>query len=91
MDTWLKFLGFLSVIAAFIGVPMVLFYVIPPLGRAIGRRLEGTPVPSDELSALRSEVEELRALASRVPELEERVDFAERMLAQGREPSRLEG
>jgi len=67
--------------------------VLWPLMRAIGRRIEGKAM-SDP--ALREEVEQLRArlgevdqLQHRVMELEERVDFAERLLAQRREPERL--
>lgn len=47
-----------------------------PIGRAISRRLEGeTPLASDDVIA---ELEDLRA---RMLELEERVDFSERLLA----------
>ena len=38
----------------------------------------------DELQELQAEVAELRALPERVAELEERLDFAERLLAQHR-------
>lgn len=55
-----------------------------PLGKAIGRRLEGTPLPTDETTgSLLDEMDELR---HRVAELEERVDFSERLLA--RQPER---
>lgn len=70
--------------------------VLYPLMRAIGRRLEGKP--SGSTAALQGEVEQLRqrvaeveAMQQRVYELEERVDFAERMLSQRREPERLGG
>lgn len=69
--------------------------VLYPLMKAIGRRLEGRSAGAD--TALRAEVEQLRsrlseveALPHRVMELEERVDFAERLLSQRREPQRLE-
>lgn len=69
--------------------------VLYPLMKAIGRRLEGRSAGADP--ALRTEVEQLRArlseveaLQHRVMELEERVDFAERLLSQRREPQRLE-
>jgi hypothetical protein len=59
----------------------VIFY---PIMRALGRRLEG----KGSADALRAEVEQLQArlgdvdhLQHRVAELEERIDFAERMLA----------
>jgi Tfp pilus assembly protein PilO len=61
--------------------------VLWPLARALARRLEGRGA-SDP--ALRSEVEQLHqrlaevdAMQQRVAELEERVDFAERLLARG--------
>lgn len=43
----------------------------------------------DELNTLRAEVEALRELPPRIAELEERLDFAERMLTQQREAERL--
>lgn len=64
-----------------------------PLIRALARRIEGRSVPDQ---ALQAEVEELRArvadLEQRqgvVHELEERMDFTERLLAQQREQARL--
>jgi hypothetical protein len=44
--------------------------------------------PSGDLQSLRSEVDELRSLTPRMAELEERLDFAERLLAQ-RDAERL--
>ena len=41
--------------------------------------------PSEELRELQREVDELRALPGRLAELEERLDFAERLLARERE------
>lgn len=41
--------------------------------------------PVEDLRELQREVDELRALAPRLVELEERVDFAERLLARGGE------
>lgn len=68
--------------------------VLFPLMRAIARRIEGKTQGADP--ALRGEVDELRArlgeveaLQLRVADLEERLDFAERMLAQRREADRL--
>lgn len=67
--------------------------ILWPIMRALGRRLEGRG--SGEM-ALRGEVEQLQqrvgdmeALQFRVQELEERLDFAERLLTRG-EPDRLE-
>jgi hypothetical protein len=66
--------------------------ILWPLMRAFGRRLEGKGNPDP---ALRAEVEELHTrladmdvLQARVLELEERVDFAERLLAQTHEPQK---
>jgi hypothetical protein len=70
--------------------------VLYPLMRAIGRRLEGKSASQD--SALREEIDrlsarlgEVDALQHHVAELEERLDFTERMLAQRRETDRLSG
>jgi hypothetical protein len=57
--------------------------VLWPLRRALARRYEAL---ADHDVALRAELEELR---SRVAELEERVDFAERVQAGRRDPERL--
>lgn len=58
-----------------------------PVGKAIGRRLEhGAPAePSPEFLA---EMDEMRG---RVMELEERLDFTERMISKAREPERING
>ena len=73
--------GMAFVIAMLTTITIILW----PLMRAFGRRLEGKNVDS----ALRAEVEELHhrladmdSLQARVLELEERVDFAERVLGQ---------
>lgn len=64
-----------------------------PLARALGRRVERGGQASDaheELEGLRSRIEQLEQGQVRVAELEERLDFAERLLAQAREPDRLQ-
>jgi hypothetical protein len=63
-----------------------------PLVRAMARRLEGgggNAQLQGELEALRDRLQQLEQSQGRMGELEERVDFAERLLAQGREPDRL--
>jgi hypothetical protein len=69
--------------------------VLYPLMRAIGRRLEGKPATDpalrDEVERLNARLGDVDALHHRVMELEERLDFTERLLAQHREPNRLEG
>lgn len=69
---------------------VLLFY---PLLRALARRIEGRhqldPALLEELEQLRARVAEVEGLQHRVAELEERVDFTERMLAQRASPERL--
>jgi hypothetical protein len=52
-------------------------------------RSSGLDVPASELDAIRARLEASEALETRVAELEERVDFAERLLAQHNESERL--
>lgn len=79
---------FLIVLAALAAVTIVLF----PLIRGLARRIEGRGgMDADakaELEELRERVRRLEEGHPRLMELEERVDFAERLLAQ-REPARL--
>lgn len=66
--------------------------VLWPLVRAFARRLEGRgtdAVLRAEVEELRSRVHELESHQGRFAELEERLDFAERLLARHREPIRL--
>ena len=67
--------------------------VLWPLVRALARRLEGKgardPALQHEVEQLQQRLAEVDALHSRVAELEERLDFTERLLAQSREPDRL--
>ncbi len=56
-----------------------------PLGHAIADRFRGTAPPD------RGVLEELDAVKTRLAEVEERLDFAERMLAQGEQAERLPG
>ncbi len=62
-----------------------------PVGRAIARRIEGTSgqVEGVDLADVQGRIAELEQRMSSVLELEERLDFAERLLAQAREPERL--
>ena len=63
-----------------------------PLGRALARRLEGTTGQGEATSAgiagIAERVSELEQREARLAELEERLDFAERLLAQ-RDAERL--
>ena len=82
------------------GPPMVLLIVIAaltagviilwPLMRAFARRLEGKGGTDQALQAdleqLRTQLGDVDALQHRIAELEERVDFTERLLAQSHDP-----
>jgi hypothetical protein len=63
-----------------------------PLVRALARRLESggrNAQLQGEVDALRDRLQQLEQSQARVTELEERLDFTERLLAQSREPDRL--
>lgn len=76
-------------------VPLTLYYLVIPLFRAIRRKLEGRGLPEPEVMAeldeLRARVEGMQHVERRLGELEERVDFAERLLAQQKEAKQLKG
>jgi len=83
---WVEPLVILGVLV-FVGT--VLVY---PLVRAWARRLERGTVTDDlmdELVHLRERVAELEGQGARMAELEERVDFTERLLTEARETMRL--
>jgi flagellar biosynthesis/type III secretory pathway M-ring protein FliF/YscJ len=66
--------------------------LLRPVMRAWARRIGGeaaNPGQSNEIAELRERVAELEGSGTRLQELEERVDFAERMLAQRQEPAPL--
>ncbi|HEX6617191.1 MAG TPA: hypothetical protein VF046_12880 [Gemmatimonadales bacterium] len=64
---------------AFLGLAFVLAKVLGPIGAAIGARLRGRgDTVRDSISA-----EEIDQLQARLAEVEERLDFAERLLAGG--------
>ena len=70
-----------------------LLLMVWPLIRAFARRLEGGGAAAElqgEVEMLRGRMDQLEQGQARVAELEERRDFAERMLAQTREPDRLQ-
>jgi hypothetical protein len=63
-------------------------FVLYPIARALGRRLEGRGVSQEllqQLDELRERVRDLESSQHRVAELEERLDFTERLLAQRRD------
>ncbi len=79
----------LIVIAALTATVIILW----PIMRAFGRRLEGRGSADvalkGEIEHLHARLGEMDSLQSRVLELEERVDFTERLLAQAKQPGRL--
>ncbi len=71
-------------------------FVLWPLFRAIARRIEGRGTADathlrEELMDLRERVQHLEGAQARVLELEERLDFAERLLTDRVAPARLRG
>ena len=79
----------LALLAAAVLVGILLW----PLVKAIARRIEAGAAVAEarsELMGLQERVRLLEESQPRVAELEERVDFAERLLAQQREPDRLQ-
>jgi hypothetical protein len=80
------------VMLIFFGMLAAGFAILYPLVRAIARRLEGRqadPGLRAEVDELRMRLHEMEGQQGRVAELEERLDFAERLLAQGQERARL--
>lgn len=77
---------------------MILFAVVAikvfgPVARAWARKLEGKvgdPELRAEVDQLRAQLGEVDGLHSRVQELEERVEFAERLLSQKRDQDLLQ-
>ena len=64
-----------------------------PIGTALGRRLSGRSGPLADparLEELQARLEALESGQHRLAEVEERLDFAERLLATQRDPERLE-
>lgn len=88
-------------IAKFVGVMMTLVTVgllgyggvllIQGLQSRLGRGHQASSLNPDEVEALRAELGEVEQLRARMVELEERVDFAERLLARSSEPIKLPG
>jgi hypothetical protein len=75
-------------IAFIAGVSLVLF----PIARALARRIEGRGAASDlepQVGELRDRMREVEGVQHRVAELEERLEFTERLLAQRREAEPL--
>ena len=83
----------IAAIVLLLGAGLIMAALIWPLARAFAKRIEGgAPLAEmqSELDSLRERVRQLEEIAPRMSELEERVDFTERIVAQGREPDRLQ-
>ena len=86
--------GFAAV-AMLLSVGVLVAVLLWPLIKAVARRIEsgggaGAELQG-ELETLRDRVRQLEEMAPRMAELEERLDFTERVVTQGREPDRLQG
>lgn len=89
--------GFLATIVILAGLVATVM-IFAPLLRALARRIEGRreadPRLPAEVAELRDRVAELETREGRLAELEERLDFAERLLTRGpgmEAPARLPG
>jgi hypothetical protein len=83
----------MAVVVLLLGAGLMFAALIWPLIKAIARRIEGGAAGADvqaELEGLRERVRQLEEMQPRMLELEERVDFTERIVAQGREADRLQ-
>jgi hypothetical protein len=87
--------GILAIVLIFGGGTLWLLS-LSPVGRAVAERIRGSAAGGlagevrGELEAVRAELlGEVQQLRSEVSELSERVDFAERLLAKGRDAERL--
>ncbi|MGE5926555.1 MAG: hypothetical protein ACM357_04325 [Gemmatimonadota bacterium] len=77
---------FILALLAILATAIIIFL---PLMKAWARRIESRGLDAGEVRAelddLRMRMQELESERTRVVELEERIDFAERLLTQGRE------
>ena len=85
--------GILAIVFIFGGGSMFLL-AISPVGRAIAARIQGGGrIPDDQVERLeagqQAVLDEMEALRHDVTEMQERLDFAERMLARQREKGAL--
>ena len=73
---------------AFVAFAFLLSKVFGPIGAAMGARLRGSRAGAPDTHRLASEVDQLR---KRLAEVEERLDFAERLLTRGGEVDQIPG
>ena len=85
--------NFLIILLGFTGAAVtILWTIVAAIGRV--KRMGGTPgagqLTADEIEAIRARLAEQDHTDIRVEQLEERVDFVERMLGRTREAQKLE-
>lgn len=83
----------IMMVLVLIAFTIVALKVFGPLARAWARKLEGKvgdPELRAEMDHLRDQVADMDGLRGRVQELEERVEFAERLLSQKRDQDLLQ-
>jgi hypothetical protein len=80
----MEFTGQDVIIAVALAIGLVKIFT-GPLGAALAERIRGAAAPADD-HGLAAEVDNLRG---RLADVEERLDFAERLLAQAREADQL--
>lgn len=83
----------IGIVLVVIVLAIVVIKVFGPLARAWARKLEGKvgdPELRAEVDHLRDQLAEVDGLRGRVQELEERVEFAERLLSQKRDQDLLQ-
>ncbi len=78
--------GILAIIFIF-GGGTTLLLAYSPVGKALAERLRHGTTPAEDPAV----IEELDRLRGEMNELHERMDFAERLLTQRREPEQLPG
>lgn len=77
-------------IATIVAITGILgFVAFGPVGRALARRIEGKGDQGEELRELQLRLQQLERNQHNLAELEERLDFAERLLAERADAGRL--
>lgn len=89
MDPFMMRLLIENVAIILAGTVVLGVLALGPIGRALARRIEGRSAETADLGDIRSRLEALEQRESRLRELEERLDFAERLLTRHAEPDRL--
>ena len=80
------------IVLIIVAISVIAISVLKPLIQAWARRIEGRgtdPALRAEVDSLHERVAEVEPLQRRVLELEERLEFAERLLAQRRDPEAI--